>query len=307
MKVLFVAGGRRVSLGQKFIEHGFEVFGYETETNCPLSLIGTVIPGLTWNDPKLEEHLLATIEKCEIDLVIPLADKATSVLSRLVAKNPELHNKIPTSSEKTNNICLNKKNFEREFWDQEYYPRVIEGYPVICKPIFGNSSKGIEKISWEQYISNKPYWEENFVCQRLVPGNMEVSVDCFFNKSGQLVGSVPRHRIEVSGGEICRGITLSKNVYGLDKLVKEVGERIGLIGPSCIQFMIENNKNPFIEEVNSRCGGGLTMSIAAGFDVVKLMKEEYLEGKEIIPGECKYKEGFGMVRYMKDYFYEKEV
>lgn len=307
MKVLFVAGGRRVSLAEKFIEHGFEVFGYETECRCPLSLVGTIIPGFAWNDSGLEGHLLEIFNKYDIDLVIPLADKATSVLSRLIVKNPELQNKIPTSSEKTNNICLNKKNFEQEFWDKEYYPRVIEGYPVICKPIYGANSKGIEKITWENYISNKPYWEDNYVCQRLVPGSMEVSVDCYFNRSGKLAGLVPRHRIEVNGGEICRGITLSKNAYGLDKLVKEIGEKIGLIGPSCIQFMIENNENPFIEEANSRCGGGLTMSIAAGFDVVKLMKEEYLEGKEIISRECKYKEGFGMVRYMKDYFYEKEV
>lgn len=303
MKVLFVGAGRRVSLAERFIKAGFEVFSYETELNCPISTITTIIEGKKWKDPIIIDHLFNTIRSYNIDLVLPLADPATALLSQMIENNPELASKIPTSSTKANNICLNKKIFEQTFKDKDYYPNIIENKDVIIKPIFGANSKGIKKLSWKEFDNISYCYDYDYVAQRLVNNNFEISVDAYFNKQSQLIGAIPRERIEVQGGEVNRSITLINNICGITNIVKNIGKEIKLIGPICAQFIVEDNK-VFILEINARAGGGIILSLEAGLDIVKLIKEEYIENKTILPSNFEYKEGLYMTRYFKEHFYE---
>src|ERR1700723_3991474 len=99
MKVLLLAAGRRVSLAQRFIQHGFDVVSYETEIECPIASVAHVVEGKSWSDPNIRQHIVETIEHYKPDLVLPLADKATAILSSIVYKG------IITASGKTNAIC----------------------------------------------------------------------------------------------------------------------------------------------------------------------------------------------------------
>lgn len=295
MKVLLIAAGRRVSLAQRFIEHGFDVYAYETEVDCPISKYASVIEGKKWNDPNIRQHILETIESIEPDLVLPLSDHATPILSSIV------HKGIVTGSGRSNNICLDKKKFEDMLRNESFYPTVKVGEPVILKPIKGANSKGIIKLNYNEYVSIP----ETHIAQRCING-FEISVDTYFNKFSKMIDAVPRQRIEVQGGEVSRSITLSRDAYGVVELSKQVGEKIGVVGPACIQFIVDDNNVAYIMEVNARFGGGVILSLEAGFDQIKLLKEEWVEKKPCLPFQYDWKVGLSMTRYFQEYFYQKD-
>src|ERR1700677_2742966 len=233
MKVLLIGAGRRVSLAQRFIAHSFDVYAYETETRCPIASVGTVIEGKRWSDPDIRQHIIDTINDLKPDLVLPLSDPASPILSSIPYKG------VVTASGRTNNICLDKQKFEKKLESRPYYPNVEKGQPVIMKPIFGSNSKGIKKISYNEWVIIKNH-QTTHIAQRLVDG-FEISVDAYFNKYSKMIDAVPRQRIEVQGGEVSRSITLSREAYGVTEITRSIGEEIGLLGPVCAQYIIDNN------------------------------------------------------------------
>ena len=211
MKVLLVAAGRRVSLAQRFIAHGFDVYSYETEVECPISTVATVIEGRKWADPNIRQHLLDTINDIQPDLVLPLSDHATPILSSIP------YHGVVTASGRTNAFCLDKKKFEAKLQARDFYPSVEEDKPVIVKPIFGANSKGLQKFSYTDYLAHQEEYAETHIAQRLVDG-FEISVDAYFNKFSKMIDAVPRKRVEVQGGEVTRSTTLAREAYGVVEL-----------------------------------------------------------------------------------------
>lgn len=294
MKVLLIAAGRRVSLARRFIERGFDVYSYETETECPIKLVAQVIEGKRWADPNVRQDLVDTIQDIQPDLVLPLSDHATPILSSIVYPG------IVTGSGRSNTICLDKKKFEEFLRDEYFYPSVVQNEPVILKPIKGANSKGLKKVSYDEFVAEP--MQQTHVAQRCVDG-FEISVDAYFNKFSKMIDAVPRKRIEVQGGEVSRSITLSRDAYGVAELTKLVGERIGVVGPTCTQFIVDKDNNPYIMEVNARFGGGVILSLEAGFDQIQLLKDEWIDGKVVLPMLYDWKTNFSMTRYFQEYFY----
>ena len=295
MKVLLIAAGRRVSLAQRFIKHGFDVYSYETERECPITQHATIIEGKRWADPNVRRHILDTIMEIQPDLVLPMSDHATPILSSIVYKG------IVTGSGRTNALCLDKKKFEQALQNHDYYPNVEKDKPVILKPIQGANSKGLHRFSYEDYLKYKDEYKGTHVAQRCIEG-FEISVDAYFNKFSKMIDSVPRKRVEVQGGEVSRSTTLPRNAYGVSELTKQVGERFGIVGPACAQYIVDNNK-PYIMEINARFGGGVILSLEAGFDQIKLLKEEWVDGKLCLPEQHDWKSNLSMTRYFQEYFY----
>jgi carbamoyl-phosphate synthase large subunit len=298
MKVLLVAAGRRVSLAQRFIAHGFDVYSYETEVECPISTISTIIEGKKWADPDIRQHLVDTITDIQPDLVLPLSDHATPILSSIPYRG------VVTASGRTNAICLDKKKFETKLQARDFYPSVEEDKPVIVKPVFGANSKGLYKLSYTDYIAHQTEYQDTHVFQRLVDG-FEISVDAYFNKFSKMIDAVPRKRVEVQGGEVSRSTTLSREAYDVVTITKQVGERIGLVGPICAQYIVEDNV-PYIMEINARFGGGVILSMEAGFDQIELLTQEWIEGKSCHPRLHDWKANLSMTRYFQEYFYAGE-
>jgi carbamoyl-phosphate synthase large subunit len=295
MRVLLIAAGRRVSLAKRFIEHGFDVYSYEIDVNCPISEVATVIEGKRWAEPDIRQHIVDTIGDVKPDLVLPLSDHATPILSSIPYKG------VVTASGRTNAICLDKKKFEDKLFDREYYPTIRVDQPVILKPIFGANSKGLRKVSWEEYEEHGA--PETHIAQRCVEGGFEISIDAYFNKYSKMIDAVPRKRDEVQGGEVSRSTTMTRDAYGVVEITKQVGEEIGLVGPVCAQYIIDGDGRAFIMEINARFGGGVILSLEAGFDQIQLLIDEYVLGKPIMPHEHNWEVGFSMTRYFSEYFY----
>jgi len=296
MIVLLIGAGRRVSLANRFISHGFDVYSYETETNCPISTVATIINGKFWLEPDIREDIFSAIKETNADLILALSDHATPILSSIT------YHGVVVASGRTNSLCLNKHKFEQKLQSQDFYPNVQANKPVILKPIFGANSKGIYKLSYEDYLNHKNEYEKTHVAQQLIEG-FEISVDAYFNKYSKMIDAVPRKRVEIQGGEVSRSTTLSREAYGVVDLTKIVGEQFGLVGPICAQYIIDENNKAYIMEINARFGGGVILSMEAGFDQVQLLKEEYVENKPCLPKLYDWQSNFSMTRYFNEYFY----
>lgn len=300
MNVMFIGGGRRISLARRFINAGFDVFAYETDKNCPISKIANIVDGKNWFDKNIEKHILNMFSLYSIDLAIPLQDYATVILSRISNKTKT---KIPTASENINNVCLNKKIFESKLKDFDFYPIITNDCEkVIIKPIFGFSSKGISIVKRSDFKD----LDDNFIVQRFIDSGCEISVDAYFNKNSEMIDAVPRIRLEVQGGEVSKSITINENSFDINKITKMIGEMLGLVGPTCFQYVIDNNK-AFIMEINARFGGGVILSLEAGFDIINLIKREYINNEIIKPKKYNWKVDLCMARYFSEYFYEKGI
>jgi carbamoyl-phosphate synthase large subunit len=299
INVLFVGGGRRVSLAKRFLAKGFKLFSYEIDGNCPISEIAEIITGVEWKNKEIISHLNETCRTHNIDLIIPLQDEAILLCCNLISTCP--------ASFGAADICYDKFEFGYIMRKYDEYPSVpsrvdIRG-KVIVKPKFGFNSKGIfvtdslHNIDWDNYI-----------VQRYIEGT-EYSVDCYFNKTSDLIGYVPRERVVVQGGEVIQSTTINRN----NPLYKKFGtfishafKKIGSVGPYCIQF-IEQNGEIFIIEANARFGGGVILSLEAGFDIIDLIISEYFFGNKIEPQEPTWKEDFSMTRYFSEHFYARSI
>jgi carbamoyl-phosphate synthase large subunit len=298
MKVLLIAAGRRVSLAQRFINKGFEVYSYEIENKCPIASVATIIEGKKWDDIDIRQHIFDTINDIKPDLVLSLSDHATPILSSISYQG------VVSASGQTNTICLNKKKFEEYLINEDYYPKIKENELIILKPIKGNNSKGLIKdITYNNYITNYQN-SKTHIAQQQIDSNFEISVDAYFNKYSKMIDAVPRKRVEVQGGEVSRSITLHRDSFNVVNLTKEIGEKIGLVGPICAQYIIDQSNNKaYIMEINARLGGGVILSLEAGFDQLQLLIDEYINNIKIKPMQYDWEVNFSMTRYFQEYFY----
>lgn len=296
MKALFIGAGRRIEIAKKFLNKKWEIDAYEYDVNSPLKMLGIkIIEGKKWTDPEIKNDLSSLCK--EYDLVLPFQDEATELLS--VIKKTNHLNSICVSEQTTSNYCLDKKNFETLFANEKFYPNPIFGKTAVVKPTRGFGSRGIKYIqnwSGEQY--------DGCIIQNKIENGDEYSVDCYFDKSSKLIDFVPRKRIQVSGGEVVRSSTLEKTSFNFEEIISIISNKLHFSGPVCIQFISDENKNIWIMEINARFGGGCTLSIHSGFDIIDLLKTEYYDRKEINYTST-WKSNLYMTRSFLDFYYEK--
>jgi carbamoyl-phosphate synthase large subunit len=262
----------------------------------PVSKNSQIIQGLKFTDNDFKDHLLQTIKRLKIDLCIPFMDECIPILAEI--KNLVEDCTVLVSEKNVSEICYDKIKFEKWMIENflEYYPEPND-FPKIAKPRFGFSSKELH------YIHNK--LEENridkfkFVIQKQLTGK-EFSCDAYFDKNGKIIDCVIRERIRTAGGEVVSSKTLyDKKIY---KLCKIIGEKMGLIGPICFQFM-SDNESPKVIEINSRFGGGCILSLEAGFPIINLIKKDYFN-LDFDYKPLRWKKNLLMERYFREAFFD---
>ncbi len=302
--VLFLGGGRRVELATRFKEAGWKLFSYETSYEVPISLVATVIKGKLWKDQLIYYDIINIIYKYDIELVIPLQDEAVVIASRLkefLANDEDIS--ILASPVNTALTCFDKLKFEIFMKDnfKDNYPEFNFSFPTVVKPRFGFGSRGIiEAKNYAELHSAIGINPTDFVLQRKISG-VEYSIDSYFDNNGNWVDSVPRERIRTCSGEVLT----SKTVYDetLINITKAVNSSLGIIGPSNTQIIVDRLNKPYIIEVNARFGGGYTLSIESGLDIINLIERDYFNGKcSYTPGS--WKKSLLLERsYTDHYFY----
>jgi hypothetical protein len=255
-RVLFVGGGRRVSLAQEFIRHNADVYGYESSVDVPLADVAKeIVAGLDFDDPECAKDITAFVAKRKITHVVPLMDEAAVLCGDM-----------PQCIGSPGNVamlCYDKLHFRN--WMTEHHPDIYPAarfakYPKFAKPRFGHGARGTKVLNSPATIEMSASW----VIQDYVDGD-EVSVDLFL-RGGQCIGAVARSRDRVEGGEVVESTVLEPEAavaYIIDAAA--VSADIGIVGPANVQF-----KGSKIIEVNARFGGGAVLSIAAGLPLVQL-------------------------------------
>jgi carbamoyl-phosphate synthase large subunit len=288
--VLFVGGGRRNTLARMFAARGCNVFAYEISKDVPIVEEAVVIVGESFNSLRFVEDLQYTVDTCEIDLVIPLMDQAVPLCAKL-ERTAAICSPYNSSLK-----CLDKKVFERFMleWFPEIYPEADNGV-LIKKPRFGHGSTGVE-------IVNKRVDAESIYQSRKI--GKEYTVDAYFDKNMNIVGACPRERTRVAGGEVVESRTVDMPL--LERATSKVGRAIGLRGPVCMQYIIEPNGNFYLFEINARFGGGSTLSIEAGLDMIDMIKKEYIYGQELCASSYKIDHNMLMKRFFKDVYFKND-
>lgn len=168
--------------------------------------------------------------------------------------------------------------------------------PWIVKPRFGRGSRCVviadtrEDLQWA--LRRVP---EPIVQTRL--GGREFTVDCLIDRDGALAGAVPRWRLETRAGISTKGLTFEDAAVlaGVRKLVTVAG----LQGAANIQGFAGDDGAISFVEVNPRFSGALSLSLAAGADLVG----EYLRGvagHPLRPDRLTFRAGTSMARYYEE-------
>lgn len=305
INILFLGGAKRVSLAERFMAAGrkldraVKIFSYELDEYVPIGSIGKVIIGLKWKDKDIINHLAETIQKENIHIVLPFVDPAIGVCSRLKAVCPNTF--IPVSPEESCNIFFDKRKANDWFIANNFpVPAANDTYPLIAKPAQGSAAKGLIKIEdqaeYEKFLQRED--ADNYLIQRFIEAD-EYTVDCYIDQKGTVLATVPRRRVEITGGEVMKAIT--KKDEQLMQLAKDLITKAKLKGPVNVQFLKEKTTGSiFVMEINPRFGGGVICSIEAGAKMPEWLLREYmgLSNEQVND----WQEDLLMMRTYREYF-----
>ncbi len=298
--VLFLGGGRRVSMAREFYRNGYRVHSYEIKKEVPIALVANVVVGLHWDDDEVIQDILKKCKELMIDVVVPFDDKATVLLSQSDWDVPVVVSPLAE-------FCYDKARFHA--FMTGYFPEIYPGDPLkdgeaVLKPRWGYGSRGIKFLSRQD---DKLAYNDNYIVQQRVYGT-EYSVDAYFNKEGRYVAGVSRTRDRVANGEVLDSTV--RMDHTILAYTAAVGEKLRLVGPTCFQFIKseEDGNLPQLIEVNARFGGGAVLSLAAGLPMVNWLTDEYVFGRHV-PAQthCEIEDGLYMCRANQEIFFEREA
>lgn len=277
MNILFLGGGKRVSMARLFKRAGAtKIVSYEGTTHSPISLEGKVIAGRRWSDPAILEDLTRVCREEEIDVIVPFVDGAVAVAARL---SEETGIFSPVSTAEQAEAMFDKIEASRIFAEAgipipQSYSADSEIEQWIAKPRHGSASKGIEIIDTKDQLDRVLAHAEDFLVQERIDHRDEYTVDCYVSvKTGEPLAIVPRKRIEVSGGEVVRTETVI--FPEIVDITRRVLAATGLRGAVTVQFIHDLDANRcLLMEINPRLGGGVVCSVLAQADIPALILAE---------------------------------
>lgn len=306
INILFLGGAKRVSMARMFKDAGRKlglqvgIFGYELDKRVPLAAEGEIVIGRRWKDADLYDHLAETVDELGIDIIVPFVDPAVAVAAKFQELRPDVF--AATSTAELSEAMFDKTVADSIFRNKNIpVPEPILSsspkFPFIAKPRKGSASKGIAIVRSEADMAGRLFPEDFYLLQEYVEDADEYTVDCYVGRDGQVLGVVPRRRIEVTGGEV--SVTETVRNIALMNLSAEVLTKIGFTGPVTLQFLHDKRRERFLlMEINPRLGGGAVCSVYAGTDIPMWILQDAL-GIKPSPA-FDWKDKMRMTRYMQE-------
>ena len=302
--ILFLGGGKRVSIAKKFIDSGkklnlkVNLFSYELNRKVPFKIVGKVILGKKWSDKNILKDLNKIIRTKKISLLISCVDQATFLLPKI---NRLLIQRISITSniEALNTVYDKEKMFYFCKKNKIDTINIKKSIPLIIKPKTGSASKKFYIIKNKKDLIKieKKINLNKFIFQEYILGK-EYSVDCYVSENKKMIFCVPRERIKVFQGEVMlTKVIKNKRII---RVSENIIKKLNLSGPLNLQFIKKGNKF-LLMDINPRLGGGVLASIEAGFDIAKIMLQDIKNLK--IRNKSNYRELI-MDRFMTEVFYE---
>ena len=224
------------------------------------------------------------LEQClahGVRLVIPTIDTELQALSEARESFAAAGVQVVVSDPELVRQCRNKRRTAALFASLSIpSPKILDPldltFPCFMKPVGGSCSYGIKLIPSADHLAPVDIRNPDNLFQELVPIHwIEYTVDLYFSKLGDLLGCVPRQRLEVRGGEISKGITRRDKILKFVK--KHLGRLEGARGVVTLQIFTDPAREQILGiEINPRFGGGYPMSHVAGADYPAMLIKEYL-------------------------------
>lgn len=310
-KILILSAGRRVELVQCFVDalnllsldSEYEVVAADANSSlssaCQILESSVTLPRV--DDESWEQALVELCKLESVRMVVPTIDTELRKLADIADKLKEVGVMPVISASKLINDCRDKRLTGSLFEQMGVrYPEIyLEGkikFPTFCKPYDGSSSVGTKAIFSANELTDELLDNPKNIFMELIPKSfVEVTVDGYFDRNGDLKALVPRERIEIRAGEVSKGITRKGQIFTL--LQPAFSKLKGARG--CITFQVFWNKSTDEVvglEINPRFGGGYPLTDAAGCKFAEWLVREYILGEEI--EEFKdWKENLLMLRY----------
>ena len=173
--------------------------------------------------------------------------------------------------------------------------------PWVVKPRFGRGSRSVHLVDDALDLPTALRLTPDPIVQTRCEGR-EFTVDALVDRDGEVLGIVPRWRLETKSGISTKGETFSDE--RVSEVVRATVDAVGLQGACNLQgFVDDETGTVWLLEVNPRFSGGLPLSLAAGADLVG----EYLRGTlglPMRPERLSYRDGVVMTRYFSEVFLE---
>lgn len=282
LNILFTSAGRRVGLLELFrsalrnVGVTGRIFAADADATAPTLHKAdgmVVLPPVT--SPDYVDVLRSYCRLHDIGLVIPLIDPELDVLAdvresllqdgilAMVSGKPAMdrvQDKLRTAELFASAGLPGPKTMAVTSQGAESLVEGI-GLPLVLKPRFGSSGKGIFICSTPSAVERAlADLEGPYIAQQFVAGP-EVTIDVFGDGDGNVLSLVPRKRLKVRAGEVERGVTVSDALFREDMLrLARTLKPFGAINVQC--FVSEGG--PRYTEVNGRFGGGYPLAHAAG-------------------------------------------
>lgn len=307
--VLMLGGSRRVSLANRFKASGrrlgyeVEFVAYELDTDVPFALVGKVIKGKRWDDPDVVNDLVRVVRENHVNIILPIVNGAMEVAALCHNALPDVF--IPVSDFELTSQLYDKVEAAKMFKDAgipapRTYSIIDNEMPAIAKPRKGGSSRGVHIFYEVDDLMALPSLD-SYLIQEYIENAREYTVDCYVDKSGRTLVTVPRERIEVMGGEVTR--TRTVRINALIEMSRKVLDSFKFSGPVTIQFLYDPKTDRYLlMEVNPRLGGGVICSLFAGAHITGYILREAM-GIEVEPCDD-WKEDILMARYQQEAIFD---
>ena len=305
LTILFLGGARRVSLAEllkrsgKRIGYDVKIVSYDLSEDVPISLVAKVVSGLRWDDPRVVDDIQRVVCEYNVNAILPFVNGAIEIASICRDMMPDVF--VPVTDFEIASNLFDKVEAAKSFKEAglpipRTYSVLNAQVPAIAKPRKGGSSRGIHifrNMGDLMHLNDL----KNYLLQEYIENHKEYTVDCYISKTGEILVTVPRERLEIMGGESTRTRTCRNEI--LEKLSREVVEKFSLRGPVNLQFLHDLDADRYLlMEVNPRLGGGVICSIYAGAPISDYIIKETL-GEEVNP--CRdWASGTLMARYFKE-------
>lgn len=307
-----LGGAKRVSMARHFLVAAerlnitLQLYSYELDSCVPIATVAEIIKGKRWSDSGIMFHLHSVVEHYGIDIMIPFVDGAVGIVARYMLEYNDIW--APVGSISSAEIMFDKVTASRVFEENGIdIPRTyIKGaprFPLIAKPRYGSASKGIMILRNSTDFRKLRNETGEFLVQEYVEHGKEYTVDCYVTHNGDIICTVPRRRLEVTGGEVSRTVTVKSRL--IETTARMILKRLALTGAVTIQFIEdEASGRLLLMEINPRLGGGAVCSVAAGAPIPQFILEEFM-GKTLIPCES-WRDATEIARYFSEVIFHHD-
>jgi carbamoyl-phosphate synthase large subunit len=258
---------------------------------------------------RAESFVPALLDACRaenVDVLFPDVDEELVPVARARAEFEALGVRVLLSPVDVLERSMDKRCFADEldrlglpapriFSDSELAGELT--FPLFIKPRLGRGSSHTHKVRDREHLEALLQRVPGPVVQELLPGR-EYTIDTLSTLEGRFLYASVRERLATDSGISVKGRTLSWPY--MEDLARRVVEGLGIIGPCCIQAILDRSGEPRFTDCNPRLGGGTVLSIAAGApildDLVRLVRGESPVGK------TSYRSGLVMLRSWRETF-----